>query len=173
MAAEIDFSRLSLQDALDLAVFIEEEAEERYREFAEQMDACFTPAAAQFFRFMSSNEAKHGQELRSRREARFANAPVTVQRSHAWEVEAPAYEVARSFITPRRVFEIALAAETKAHDFFAGALPHLADPEVKKLFEELRLEEVEHQELVRKELAKLPPDDPRDPDDFVDNPTEL
>jgi hypothetical protein len=44
---------------------------------------------------------------------------------------------------------------------------------VKALFEELRLEEVEHREMVTKELAKQPPDDPRDPDDFVDNPIEL
>jgi rubrerythrin len=44
---------------------------------------------------------------------------------------------------------------------------------VKALFEELRLEEVEHRELVAKELRKRPPDDPRDPDDFVDEPTEM
>ena len=27
--------------------------------------------------------------------------------------------------------------------------------------------------LVTKKLAKQPPDDPRDPDDFVDEPTEM
>jgi rubrerythrin len=173
MAKEIDFARLTLQDALDLAVLIEDEAKDRYQEFAEQMDACFTPEAARFFRFMSDNEAKHGQALRARRKARFGDLPVLVHRSMIWEVEAPAYEKARSFITPRKVLEIALEAEIKAHDFFAAAVHHLADPDVKTLFEELRLEEVEHREMVTMELMKQSPDDPRDPDDFADEPTEL
>jgi erythrin-vacuolar iron transport family protein len=173
MAKEIDFAALTLQDALDLAVLIEDDAKDRYQEFAEQMDACFTPEAARFFRFMSDNEAKHGRELRTRREALFGDLPVKVRRSMIWEVEAPAYERARSFISPRRVLEIAMEAEIKAHDFFAAAIPHLVDPGVKALFEELRLEEVEHRELVAKELRKQPPDDPRDPDDFVDEPTEM
>jgi len=33
----IDFASLSLKDALDLAVLVEEEARERYEEFADQM----------------------------------------------------------------------------------------------------------------------------------------
>jgi rubrerythrin len=173
MAREIDFARLNVQDALDLAILIEEEAEERYQEFAEQMEAFFTPEAAKFFRFMSSNEAKHGQALRLRRQARFGDAPAAVDRNLLWDVEAPAYEKARAFITPRKVLEIALAAEIKAHDFFSGALPHIKDPDVKKLFEELRLEEVEHQELVKKQLAGQPPDDGRDPDEFIDEPHEM
>ena len=45
----IDFSQLSAQDALDLAILIEEEAEERYQEFAHQMDVHHTPDAAGFF----------------------------------------------------------------------------------------------------------------------------
>ena len=173
MAKEIDFTRLTLQDALDLAVLIEDEAKDRYREFAEQMDACFTPEAARFFRFMSDNEAKHSQVLRARRQARFEALPVLVHRSMIWEVEAPAYEKARSFISVRKVLEIALEAEIKAHDFFAAAIPHLTDPDVRALFEELRIEEMEHREMVTKELMKQPPDDPGDPDDFADEPTEL
>jgi rubrerythrin len=173
MAREIDFARLKLQDALDLAILIEEEAEERYQEFAEQMEAFFTPEAAKFFRFMSANEAKHGQALRSRRRERFGDTPASIDRSMLWDVEAPAYEKARAFITPRRVLEIALAAEITAHDFFAHALPYLADPDVRKLFEELRLEEVEHQEMVKGQLATQPPDDNRDPDEFIDEPHEM
>jgi erythrin-vacuolar iron transport family protein len=122
MTKEIDFSRLTLQDALDLAILIEDEAKERYSEFAGQMDVCFTPEAARFFRFMSDNEARHGRELRARRQARFGDRPVLVHRTMIWEVEAPAYEKARSFISPRRVLEIALEAEIKAHDSFLRRL---------------------------------------------------
>jgi rubrerythrin len=59
----------------------------------------------------------------------------------------------------------------KAHDFFVAALPALKDAEVRALFEELRGEEIEHQELVKKELAKLPPDSGLSDEDFVDEPT--
>jgi erythrin-vacuolar iron transport family protein len=173
MTMEIDFARLKLQDALDLAILIEEEAEERYLEFAEQMEAFFTPEASRFFRMMAVNEAKHGHELSLRRQARFGDAPVAVSRDMIWEVEAPAYEKARAFIKPRRVLEIALASEIKAHDYFQKAIPHIADPEVKKLFEELRLEEVEHQNLVRQQIEKQPADDGRDPDEGVDEPYEM
>lgn len=173
MAKEIDFARLELRDALDMAILIEEEAEERYLEFAEQMDAFFTPEAAKFFRFMAANESKHGQELASRRRARFGDAASKVDRSMLWDVEAPAYEKARAFITPRKVLEIALESETKAHDYFAGAIPYVKDAEVKELFEELRLEEIEHQELVREQLAKQPPDPERDPEEDMDEPHEM
>ena len=50
------------------------------------------------------------------------------------------------------------------------ALPALKDADVRALFEELRDEEVEHQDLVKKELAKLPPDSGLSDEDFVDEP---
>ena len=63
----IDFTALSLKDALDLAVLIEEEAKERYEELAAQMEQHHTPAPAHFFRFMAGNEAKHRAQLSVRR----------------------------------------------------------------------------------------------------------
>lgn len=173
MPREIDFSQLRLQDALDLAILVEEEAEERYLEFAEQMDATHTPEAARFFRFMADNEAKHGRELRSRREARFGDTPSAVDRSLLWDVEAPAYEKARAFMTARQALEVALDSETKARDYFTQALPHISDPEVKHLFEELRLEEVDHQEMVRKQLQAQPPDPDVDGSKYADEPPAL
>ena len=59
MSHDIDFSSLSLRDTLDLAVAVEEEAKERYDDFAAQMDAHRTEDAAEFFRFMAANEIKH------------------------------------------------------------------------------------------------------------------
>lgn len=173
MTRTMDFATLSLKDALDFAILIEEEAEERYNEFAEQMEAFFTPAAATFFRIMAGNEAKHGSDLKARRQKLFGSAPSVVDRSMLWDVEAPAYDKARAFISPRRVLEIALASETKAHDFFAGALPHIKDADVKTLFEELRLEEIEHQRMVQEKIDEQPADDGRDPDEDRDEPYEV
>ena len=171
MAAKgIDFTSLSLMDALDLAILVEDEAQERYEDFAAQMDQHRTPDAARFFRYMVENEAKHGRELLARRVHRFGDAPKKVNRAMIFDVEAPDFDAARAFMSPRKAMEAALAAEVKAHAFFVSALPAIKDAEVKALFEELRDEEVQHQALVKAELAKLPPDSGLSDDDFVDEP---
>ena len=169
----IDFATLSTQDALDLAILIEEEAEERYREFAHQMLIHHTPEASRFFTFMAGNEARHRDELAVRRAIDFGDAPRRVTRSMLWDVEAPDYDEARAFMSARRALETALRCEEKAHAFFVDALAAVRDPVVQALFEELREEEVHHQELVGRELAKLPPDvaPDIDPEDFTDEPT--
>ncbi|MFN8627404.1 MAG: ferritin family protein [Candidatus Binatia bacterium] len=166
----IDFSTLSLQDALDLAISIEEEAEERYQEFTQQMELHHTPEAATFFRFMAENEAKHGAELSKRRSHLFADAPRRVKATMLWDVEAPEYDEARALMTPRQAMQTALRCEEKAHAFFVAALPRITDPDVRGLFEELRDEEVAHQTLVKRELAKLPPGPDVNPDDYADEP---
>lgn len=166
----IPFEALSPKDALDLAILIEEEAQERYVEFAEQMDVHHTPEAAAFFRTMAKNEEKHGSELRKRRDLMFPGAPRSVSRAMVFDVEAPDYDEVRAFMSPRQCMQAALRAEQKAHAFFDTALPRVQDPAVRRLFEELRDEEVEHQNLVRQELAKLPPGPEADPDDYGDEP---
>ncbi len=170
MPKTVDFATLSLKDALDLAILMEEEARERYLEFADQMEIHHTQEAAVFFRNMAENEAKHGRELSERREAAFASQPRTVKRSMLWDVEAPDYDAARAFMSVRQAMEVALAAEGKAYDFFLWALPHVKDAEVARLFEELREEERHHQELVRGQLARLPLGPEADADDYADEP---
>lgn len=170
MSNDIDFGSLTLKDALDLAILIEDEAQERYEEFASQMELHHTPEAARFFVFMAGNEAKHGQELRARRQQLFADEATNVSPSQLYDVEAPEYDQAEAFMSARQALEVAYRAEVKAYEFFDRALPSVSNAEVHELFKELREEEVEHQQLVRNELAKLPPEPGFDPDDFVDEP---
>jgi erythrin-vacuolar iron transport family protein len=166
----LDLLTLDLRDALDLAILVEEEARDRYEELAAQMENQHTSEAAAFFRTMVKNEAKHGEELASRRKELFADAPRRVDRSLLWDVEAPAYETVKAFMTLREALTVALDAEVKAYDFFAAALKlPIAEP-VKKLFEELKEEEVLHQELVKKQLSRLPPDSGLSSEDFADEP---
>jgi rubrerythrin len=170
MPKAIDFSRLSVQDAYDLAILIEEEAMERYEEFVDQLELHHTPEAAEFFRQMVGNEAKHGAALAERRKARFGGALSNVTREMLWDVEAPEYHQVTAFMTVRQALEVALEAETKAHDFFAKAVGHLTDPEIKNLFLELQGEEVKHQGMVKQILAKLPADSALTPDVNADPP---
>ncbi len=152
----IDFATLTLQEALDLAVLVEEEARDRYEELADQLEQHHTPAAAAFFRKMVRVEEIHRSELQKRREQLFGHAEVRVSRASLFDVEAPEYDVARAGMTPFAALEAALVSEVKAHDFFAQAVPRVKDPDVKKLFEELRLEEVEHQQWIKVEMEKHP-----------------
>ncbi len=170
MAVTIDFAHLSLQDALDLAILIEEEAQERYLEFVDQMQQHHTPEAARFFSTMARNERRHGEELQARRRSLFADRPAQVRRSALWDVEAPDFDAPRAFMSARQAMEVALHAEERAYDFYDDAMKQVRDPDVHKLFEELRDEEVLHQSLVREALRALPAERPADPGDYEDPP---
>jgi len=170
MSVDLDFAALSIKDALDLAILIEEEARDRYQELADNLDVHNTGDAAQFFRFMMGCETKHGEELADKRRELFGTEPVVVDRSMLWDVEAPGYEATRTFMTLHEALRVAMAAETKAFEFFDAALSEVSDSEVRELFTELRQEEVEHMEMVREQMEKAPESDGFDPEDFADEP---
>ena len=170
MSVDIDFATLSIKDALDLGILVEEEAMERYQELADNLDVHNTTDAAQFFRFMVGCEAKHGEELQEKRRELFGEESSSVDRSMLWDVEAPGYEATRTFMTLQDALQVAMAAERKAFEFFDGALPEVTDSEVRELFTELRQEEVEHMEMVREQMKQVPAGDGFDPDDFADEP---
>ncbi|HNV02869.1 MAG TPA: ferritin family protein [Vicinamibacterales bacterium] len=161
---EFDFASLSLRDALDLALLIEEEAQERYQEFADNLSLHHTPDAAHFYADMAGFEAKHRAAIEARRNALFGDAPMRISSATLWDVEAPEFDQARIYMTAREAMEVALASEVKAHDFYDAALEHVTSPDVRSLFEDLRADELEHQELIKGMLARMPPDD--DPGDF-------
>jgi rubrerythrin len=166
----LDFAKLTLCEALDLAIFVEEEAMDRYGEFADQLEKHRTPNAARFFRFMEKNEAKHRAALAAKRKELFPSAAVTVTREMIFDIEAPEYDEARIFMSLRQALETSLHAEHKARSFFEDALTRVSSPEVRALFTELRDDEVEHQALVQREIDKLPPGVEPNPEDYADEP---
>lgn len=157
MAGGIDFKSLNLQDALDLAVLIEEEAQERYASFSKIAGGRYPGDAADMFTMMAGNEAKHRAELLERRRKLFGDAPSRVSADQLYDVEAPDRGAPRVFMSARQAMEVALASEVKAYEFFTNALPHVRDPDVKALFQELQGEELKHQALVKERIAQLPP----------------
>ena len=157
-STEIDFTQLSVMDALDLAVLIEKEAEERYVAFAEMIGSRYEGDAAAFFQTMSGYEAKHGKKLQERRTELFANIPMRVNKEKVEDVEAPDYGTPRPFMSTRHALEVALDSERKAEAFYVSALPVITDPQVQELFKELRNQEIEHQEMVQQQIAKTPGD---------------
>jgi rubrerythrin len=155
MATHLDVSTLTLQDALDLAVLIEKEAEERYLALAKHVGKRYPGDAADFFTMMARNENKHGVELAERRRSLFGDAQMNAKvASLVSEVEAPEFEKIVRYMTPRHALEVALESEVKAYKFYDQLL--VADQsrncilpqEVRDLIQELRDEEAEHQRLL-------------------------
>lgn len=170
MDSKLDFSTLSLQDALDIAILIEVEAGERYEELAGQLETHRTTEAAEFFRAMVTEEAKHGDELRSQRRKLFGDAPPRIDASSVPEIEAPDYDEARAFMTPRDALQVALKCEERARDFYADALEYVTEQAVKALLTQLHNEEISHVAHVLRILKTLPAAETTRPEDFVDEP---
>ncbi len=154
--ARIDYAKLALQDALDLAILIEEEARERYQKLSEMVGGRYAGDAGDVFRAMVKNEARHGAQLAERRQRLFANAEPRVSRDALFGVEAPDWTTVRVFMSARQAMEVALESELKAYEFFDQALPHVKDAQVRKLFEELRGEERQHAAMLRAKMKGLP-----------------
>lgn len=154
MGLDFDFSRLDAQDVLDLAIFVEEEAEDNYETLVSWMENRGNREVADFFRKMARLEALHGKQIREQREKMFGDAAPRHTRNIAWEVETPDFESMGDEITLSDAFLFALGAETRAFDYYSGALEYTNDPEVTALLEGLRDAEREHQRLLEREMAR-------------------
>ncbi len=154
MPIPIDFSKLGPQDVLQVAAFIEHEAQERYELFADQLEANGERDAATFFRRMAELEAAHGGELSARRVTRFADLPAHVRDAAEWDVEGPELDRSRVRLSVADAVAMGIASEERARDFYAEALEHMVDPAVAAVLEELRADEVEHIRLLEEQRGK-------------------
>lgn len=155
MPLHVDFSRLDARDVLDVAIQVEQEAEDNYEQLAGWMDAAGNDTAADFFRRMAIWERRHREQIMIRRRDLFGDAPPKYSRNIAWEVETPDYEALGRSPTLAEAFELAMGAEQRAHDYYQGALEYAADERVTELLEWLRKAEIEHQRMLDQEKARL------------------
>ncbi len=156
MPTRLDFSKLSLMDALDLATLIEVEAHKRYTQFAERLGSRDVDDAGAVFASMAVNEDKHGEQIAERRLELFGDQPPKVRLDDIFDVEAPDVGAPRGDMSARAAYLVALSSEEKAFAFYDQALRYVTQPAVKALFEELRDEEAEHVQMIKDILAKLP-----------------
>ena len=155
-SARLDYASLTLKDALDLAILVEQEAEERYGKLSAMVGGRYAGDAGDVFRAMAKNEAKHGAELEARRQKLFGKARRTISRDALYDVEAPDWTKANVFMSARQAVEVAIEDEVKAHDFYEQAAAHVKDKAVRKLFLELCGEESRHAATLRVMLKDLP-----------------
>jgi rubrerythrin len=155
MTIELDFSKLSGTDVLDMAIAIEDEATIYYEQLADWVGE-EKPEVVGFFKRMAVREKRHHDQIVALRERLFGDAPASNAAKVSWSVEEPDVYRVPDDVTLRQAFEVAMESETRAHDFYAGALDFATDDKVTELFEGLRQAEADHQRMLREEMAKYP-----------------
>ena len=152
----IDFATLGLRDAYDFAIMIEEDALLRYGQLADLLGDDPGGAGA-VCRSMVATEWQHRSGLMARRASLFRDAPPRFEISVLEEgIERPDVDDDDLPRTAREALEIALAAEWRAHAFYASSIPQLADPDTRAFFHHLMEEEVEHAQYLATRIAGLP-----------------
>jgi rubrerythrin len=157
MSRKFDLSKLDLMDALDLAIIIEDDARERYEEFYRQIGTSGSNDAGMFFLQMSKNEAKHTEDLQALRKKHFQETKSRMNRTTLYEfqeIEAPEFDQAKSRMSVAQSLMVALDCEIKAFEFYNKTSTIVKNAEVKKFFEDLAKEEIEHQKMVREIMNK-------------------
>ena len=165
MYHKIDFSKLTLMDALDIAILVEIEAFDRYTFFTNQLGHRYPDDASDIFRRMAESEKKHADELSQRRKALFGDTPVVVNKDSLFDVEAPEIGSISWNMSPFKALQLVLSSEEKSYAFYNEAFSYLNDAEIQTLFTELRDEEAEHARMIKEIITALPPEAHMDLDD--------
>jgi rubrerythrin len=151
------FAFLSAQEALHVAVFIEERNAEIYRQFAEMFAEFRDPESLEIaaaFWDLFNEERKHGTLLQQRYMDRYGTSPCAVTEEDISDlIEVPHLENGEIFTvdkvkagrSPRQAaFSVALAAEKSAADFYQALAELAQDSDLRELCRELSEMEATH-----------------------------
>jgi len=159
------FSSLNPQEALHVAIFIEERNAGIYHRFVEMFiefhDAESLEIASVFWD-MAVEEKRHSGILQGKYQERFGNASCSLTDQDLQEmIEVPRLEDADLFAADpatqssarERALQVALAAETSAHDFYTKLVEHTEDGPLRRLYTELSMMEDGHVVYLQRILA--------------------
>ena len=150
------FSSLNPQEALHVAIFIEERNADIYQRFADMFTEFRDPESleiASAFWDMSVEEKRHSSQLQSRYQERYGNAGCALTEEDLREfIEVPKLESSDLFAavelgksTAReRALKVALDAEKSAQDFYRQLVEQTEDGELRRLYIELSTMEDGH-----------------------------
>jgi len=166
------FIALSPQEALHVAIFIEERNAELYHRFAEMFvefrDVESLEIAGVFWD-MAVEEHQHSTRLQTLYGERFGNAACAVTEEDIEEmIEVPKLEdgnVLGTAATPlsarERALQVALKAEQNARKYYADISEHTPDAKLRKLYAELAEFETDHVEFLERKLSETTADNDR------------
>lgn len=154
MVLQVDFSRLDGQDVLDLAIQVEQEAEDNYLQLAEWLASDGNEEVSDFFSRMASFETKHRTQLEQMRSTLYEDAPPRHSESAPWQVETPDYDSMGRNISLETAFELAMASERRAGEYYGEALEYASDPDVVALFQTLQKAEEDHLRMLQSQRSR-------------------
>src|SRR5215475_8869423 len=163
-----DFESLSAQEALHVAIFVEERNAEIYHQFAEMFAEFRDPESlevAAAFWDMANEERKHGTQLQKRYFDRYGTRPCAVTEEDIADfIEVPRLENGEIFTvsklkvgrSPReRAFEVALAAEESAVRFYRRLAESTEDKDLRSLYKEFVAFEENHSGWLEQKVAQV------------------
>ena len=158
----------SYADFMARAYAMELEANERYAQFADQLDTHNNREVAQMFRKLAGVEALHAKRILE--EMNWPSMPA-LPPAFAWETpegpETAPFEQLHYLMQPFHALEIALKCELQAQKYFEDIAASKAPASVRKAATEMADEEREHVRLIRDWMKRVPQPKPgwdEDPD---------
>ena len=157
----------SYDDFMARAYAMELEAQERYQQFAEQLETHNNAEVAQVFRKLAEIEGLHARTILQ--QMGWAALPA-LPPAYAWDGEAPEtapFESVHYLMQPYHALDIALRGEIRAQQYFEDIASLAKSDDVRKAAAELAAEEKEHVQLIRSWMQRVPQPTPKwdeDPD---------
>lgn len=162
-----EFSSLTPQEALHVAIFIEERNAELYGQFAEMFAELKDPDSldiAQVFWDMSTEERGHGTRLQELYFDRYGTQACVVTEEDIREmIEVPRLENsdifalarAKGSVSPRKAaLQIALESEQTAMRYYAQLIEKTRDRDLRQIYTELANFEADHTQFLERKLAE-------------------
>jgi rubrerythrin len=160
------FLSLSPQEALHVAIFVEERNAELYHRFAEmfvEFRDIESLEIAGVFWDMAVEEHHHSTRLQTLYSERFGNAACAITERDIEEIiEVPKLDDGKvltaisSDVPPReRAMQVALRAEQNARQYYADIAEHTPDSKLNKLYKELAEFETDHVEFLERKLSEI------------------
>ena len=159
------FASLNPQEALHVAVFVEERNAGIYQRFAEMFAEFRDPESleiARVFWDMSVEEKRHSSLLQSRYLEVYGNTSCALTENDLEEmIEVPRLESSDFFsseqiarpVARERALKVALDAEKSAQEFYGGLVERTEDGELRRLYIELATMEDGHVTYLQGMLA--------------------
>jgi len=151
----------SIDELMAYAYALEQEASERYSEFADAMETHNNREVAELFRKLARIENRHAEQVLE--EMGWTSPPAAPHGGYKWEgFEAPeSGEVTELhyLMQPYHALQIALHNEKRARVFFEGLVKQARNAKVRKAAEEMAGEEAEHVQLIEDWLKRTPKPD--------------
>ncbi len=160
------FSELSEQEVLALAISAEEDDARIYLSYADRLRAEF-PDSAKIFEGMAAEEGRHRQRLIELHKARFGETIPLIRREHVagFYARRPVWLMRNLGLD--RIRDEAAGMEREAHNFYLKAAQSTTDANTRQLLGDLAAAEAGHQRTAEQLEKKHLPTEVRESEDHA------